>query len=1069
MANRQVAVHLVARVGQYIAAMQAAQAATLSMAGVTQSSLTKVGGQMMAVGKKMTLFVSVPLAAAAAGSVKAAIDWESAWAGVDKTVEGTAGQMAQLEQGLRDMAKELPATHEEIAAVAQAAGALGVETPNILGFTKVMIDLGEATDDLDAHTAATEIAQLMNIMQTSADDVDNLGAALVDLGNNGASTEGQILNMAHRIAGAAHVVGMSEQDVLGLANAMSSLGIEAELGGSAISRAMVEINRSVSTGGQKLELFAQTAGMSAQQFADLWREKPTEALVAFIDGLARLDASGGNVDLLLKDLSLNGLRVSDTLKRLMGSGDLLTDSLDRSNRAWDENIALTNEAERRYATTASQFEVVRNKIVDLAIDLGAILLPFVEKAVDFAGELATAFQGLPTPIQAVVMASGGLLATLGPLLIIGGSLVKNFALMKGVFSVLGGGIMSASSAFVALNAALILGFVAYQGFTQKSREADEATRATVAALNTQFPALVNSAVAAAEAGEEIDSLRVSSQALTQALAEGEQDAVRALAEFNMEADDLLGVLVGIDRGGVRAASTLQSMARNFGLNAEQAGHFVYMMQTMTFDEIADDAGELSAELGISEEMLGQLVGAFFAFEQASASVDLERITTEFLRGRIAAMGYEDSMVKAAEAAAGVTRLEDDPVAVYHALTQELLNATAAEREAAGITDEVAAEMAALTPMVEDAAGGFTELAESGIEASKAFEDIGRAVQANWMQQLRELSGLQGPADGWINVLGLTEIEQFGVNLHRVLDPQQEFIRSQDAIWQASFDFADALEDNNLSLDENTRAGSDNRAMLMDWMDAILAGADAQLANGDSIRDVNNTLEYNVDQLRKAAYAAGFNKTQVDNLIDTYLNVPESVETAVKLNGEDIAMQKIEDLLLEMEVLDEGVVAEVLTIAETEGAWAAYHFLVNYINSHSATLTLQANTAPIWNAINAIRGAVILLRLAQGFAEGGYVNRPTPGVFGEAGPEVVLPLTNPRRMKELMAMPQVAGPISAAMGYGWMPMHGWSSGGSGSTVIQNVTVNMPAGSDGDDVVRALRRWERQRGPIPISTR
>ena len=66
-------------------------------------------------------------------AAKAAMDWESSWAGVQKTVDGSPQQMAALEAGLRGLARELPATHTEIAAVAEAAGQLGIETPNVLG------------------------------------------------------------------------------------------------------------------------------------------------------------------------------------------------------------------------------------------------------------------------------------------------------------------------------------------------------------------------------------------------------------------------------------------------------------------------------------------------------------------------------------------------------------------------------------------------------------------------------------------------------------------------------------------------------------------------------------------------------------------------------------------------------------------------------------------------------------------------------------------------------------------------------------------------------------------------
>ena len=45
--------------------------------------------------------------------------------------------------------------------------------------------------------------------------------------------------MGLRLAGACHQVGMSEAQIMGFAAALSSVGIEAEAGGSAFSKVMV--------------------------------------------------------------------------------------------------------------------------------------------------------------------------------------------------------------------------------------------------------------------------------------------------------------------------------------------------------------------------------------------------------------------------------------------------------------------------------------------------------------------------------------------------------------------------------------------------------------------------------------------------------------------------------------------------------------------------------------------------------------------------------------------------------------------------------------------------------------
>jgi hypothetical protein len=71
---------------------------------------------------------------------------------------------------------------------------------------------------------------------------------------------------------------------------------------------------------------------------------------------------------------------------------------------------------------------------------------------------------------------------------------------------------------------------------------------------------------------------------------------------------------------------------------------------------------------------------------------------------------------------------------------------------------------------------------------------------------------------------------------------------------------------------------------------------------------------------------------------------------------------------------------------------------------------------------------------QELADGGIVTRPTLALIGEAGPEAVVPL---------------------------------SRGGGGFGGDTYVTVNMPAGANGDDVVRALQDYVRRRGAVPLA--
>ena len=377
----------------------------------TGQKIQNVGKGLQTVGTTIST-LSAPFAMAAIGAAKAAISYEDAFAGVRKTVDGTETQLSQLSDAIRNMAKEMPTSANEIASVAEAAGQLGIKTPDVAEFTKVMVMLGDTTN-LSATEAATQLARLANITGMSASEYSNLGACIVDLGNNFATTEAEITTMALRLAGAGAQIGMSEADILGLATALSSVGIEAEAGGSAFSKVMVKMQLATVQGGQALEDFAKVSGMTADEFKNKFETDATGAIVAFIQGLAGMDDQGISAIETLDEMGLTEVRLRDALLRSANSADIFTNAIDTANNAWGENTALTEEAAKRYETVQSRIEILKNKIYDLGISLGEKLLPYVEEFIDWAANLVEWFGNLDEGTQQWILKLGLLSAAVG--------------------------------------------------------------------------------------------------------------------------------------------------------------------------------------------------------------------------------------------------------------------------------------------------------------------------------------------------------------------------------------------------------------------------------------------------------------------------------------------------------------------------------------------------------------------------------------------------------------------------------------------------------------------------------
>lgn len=424
-------------------------------------------------------YAATALAAGGVASAKFAIDFENNFANVKKTVDGTPEQIEKIRQEIIDMTtvginghSAIPETTAELTELAAAGGQLGIKTENISKFTETMAMLGTATNLYGEEGAAT-LAKFANVTKMDQENFDRLGSSIVDLGNNFATTESDIANMSMRLAGAGTQIGLSQADILGIATALSSVGIEAEMGGSAFSKAMIamqmattngytqvndvmnktgmslrdlqllsannskdfksladglgytstELNSMISSGVQ-LENFAKITGKTTEEFKNLFDSSPAEAIDAFIKGLQNADGAGENAISMLQDMGFTEVRLRDSLLRLANSEAGITEAVTRSNTAWNENIALQNEFDAKAETTASQLSVTKNNIVEAARSIGETMLPSIKDASTTVADFAKGLSQMDDEQKRAVVNTGATVIALGALSKVGVGVIK---------------------------------------------------------------------------------------------------------------------------------------------------------------------------------------------------------------------------------------------------------------------------------------------------------------------------------------------------------------------------------------------------------------------------------------------------------------------------------------------------------------------------------------------------------------------------------------------------------------------------------------------------------------------
>lgn len=527
--------------------------------------VTSLGRGVDTLGMSMTKFISIPIAGAMLASMGAAVKFESAITGVAKTANLTDTEVKRLGDGIMEMSTKIPKTTTELAGIAEVAGQLGIKKHSIQEFTEVMANMATATN-MTAEEAATQLARFANITAMSQKDFDRLGSVIVDLGNNFATTEAEISEAGMRLAGAGKLVRMSEADIMAISAAYTSLGINVEAGGTAISRVLRDIEFNVQTGGESLSKFAEVSGKSVADFSAAWKSDAATAFDSVVIGLNKIYKEGGNVIQTLDEMGFTEIRVTDAMSRLATSGTVLTDSLHHARSAWEDNNALQKEAERRYATSESQLKLLGNQANVVAIQFGQVMLPALQDVVDGARDLLQWVEGLDEGTKRNIVTFAKFAVAIGPAVLILGKLTKT---VGGVMSAVelaanGGRILASNYTLVEKSVAGLI--VKYNAWKAASAAAAASQAAEAAAARVGYGMKVKDTVATA----------------ANAAATTASDAVRKVS---------LGTIASETAAkGVNTAATVASTAATTAATVAQKGFIAVAMTNPLTWVIAAVAG-----------------------------------------------------------------------------------------------------------------------------------------------------------------------------------------------------------------------------------------------------------------------------------------------------------------------------------------------------------------------------------------------------------------------------------------------------------------------------------------------
>lgn len=407
---------------------------TSSLAKSMSSRLTSVGGSLVDVGKKMTMFGTTAVAAIGGLAVKSLVDFEKAMSNVNTLFDDEGQSVEKLSEGINEMLKNTPKSADDLGASAYSIVSAGIneadEALSVLDASQrlAVAGLGETSEATDILTSALNA---FNLESRDADVVANRFFLAV---KSGKTTVSELAQGFGQVAPLANELGIQFEDLIASASSMTTSGMKASMAYTGIKGALSNLLKPTKEMEEVMGGLGWTTEDLVSQFAEGQGLVPTlRKLANEVDNdqqkLAKMFGSVEGLNAVMMLLNETGDNAIDIQKSMVQNGDAL-------------NTAFQKQSE----TIAFQYEVLKNQLGVAMREMATVIMPYlvsgIQKLTDFIGGLSEkqlkfiAIAGLLVgALGPIIMVVGGVVSAVGTLIgVIGGPAV---AVIGGIIAVLG--------------------------------------------------------------------------------------------------------------------------------------------------------------------------------------------------------------------------------------------------------------------------------------------------------------------------------------------------------------------------------------------------------------------------------------------------------------------------------------------------------------------------------------------------------------------------------------------------------------------------------------------------------
>lgn len=397
-----------------------------------QSKMDGIASKAKKAGKAASTFITAPIAAAGTAAVVFATGFDDSMRKVEATMGaklgGSVKEVDASIKALRDEAKLLGSTTAFSAS--EAAGGMeklalaGWDTNEILAATGPMLSLASAAS-MDLSLAADIVTDTMSAFGMSSEDATKATDIFAKTSSS-SNTDVSMLGEAMKQAGAsANAAGMDLEQTSAILGKLADAGIKGGAAGTTLSAMLRDVkgkaeDGAVAIGKTKVAVYDANGDMRDMTsiLADV--EGATEGMTG-----AQRDAALTNI---FGDEAMRGVNVS------MQAG---TDSIrELENELYNANGTSKAMAEHMEGGLGGAFRGLKSSAEGLAISFGEDLAPYIQIVADKISEINRKFTDLSPKMRMIIIVVAGILAAIGPLLIIFGTLVSSISKLMPLFNLL---------------------------------------------------------------------------------------------------------------------------------------------------------------------------------------------------------------------------------------------------------------------------------------------------------------------------------------------------------------------------------------------------------------------------------------------------------------------------------------------------------------------------------------------------------------------------------------------------------------------------------------------------------